>query len=697
MKTCIAMKQELNHDAFKQSIWKANDMDPNPVQFHVSILPGRAKAEYFEGGAILMERTMRVKTFVLIFCLLILTLAYEPVKSNDKDKAIASAKARKAKEEALQKEKEDSIPIKELDEIERENDFEDSEEDGDDTVEEKKQPIKKEKQKKAPKDQKNGKPAKKSKHVQKDEETLPAGTSISNMSSFDFLTIAREHRIDKLRGIINDTPVVDIDKLRQITESLKDDTDETDDDGGFEACNYATSGDSELCHCDMDEINCSDIVMDSDFPQLHTADLSIQKKDFEPKIANFSVNAITRLRKNKILPKFEKFVQSFDFSHNHIRYIDNEAFKPFTSLAKLDLSHNNLKIVKKEVFDTVKDTLHKLDLGYNNIKALADGTFEGLGNLKVLTLDGNQIQSWTKKMFKGLDSLEKLSLDNCGIDDLPADIFEYLPKLVGLSLRGNQFEEIPAVVAHLKSLKNVDMSETNLTEIRDHAFSGDSDLEGIILERMPFLSVVRDCGFCGLPKLKHLLLNDNSKLIEIHPNAFGFISSDPGHKATDIVEFDIHNSNVTTISEHMLYYDKLNTFKVSGNPWQCDCDTQFLMEEKFSFKSDSVQPTCSFPADLKDRHLVTLHASEACENARFFGRIGRFSTVLFIVFLSVSLIVGGFLAYSNGTLRPQNISANARRIFRIAIKEPEVSYANLQNAGDDFALEVDFQPRPAEV
>uniref|UniRef100_A0A8R1DPG8 Cytochrome P450 n=2 Tax=Caenorhabditis japonica TaxID=281687 RepID=A0A8R1DPG8_CAEJA len=33
-------------------------MDPNPVQFHVAILPGRAKAEYFEGGAILMERTV---------------------------------------------------------------------------------------------------------------------------------------------------------------------------------------------------------------------------------------------------------------------------------------------------------------------------------------------------------------------------------------------------------------------------------------------------------------------------------------------------------------------------------------------------------------------------------------------------------------------------------------------------------------
>uniref|UniRef100_A0A8R1EJK7 Uncharacterized protein n=1 Tax=Caenorhabditis japonica TaxID=281687 RepID=A0A8R1EJK7_CAEJA len=52
------MKRELNSDAFRKSIWRANDMDPNPVQFHVAILPVRAKAEYFEGGAILMERTV---------------------------------------------------------------------------------------------------------------------------------------------------------------------------------------------------------------------------------------------------------------------------------------------------------------------------------------------------------------------------------------------------------------------------------------------------------------------------------------------------------------------------------------------------------------------------------------------------------------------------------------------------------------
>lgn len=107
---------------------------------------------------------------------------------------------------------------------------------------------------------------------------------------------------------------------------------------------------------------------------------------------------------------------------------------------------------------------------------------------------------------------------------------------------------------------------------------------------MPFLTVVRDCGFCGLPQLKTLILNDNKYLQELHPNAFGYIKSQPGHKSAAITSLQIHNSNISTISEHMVDYDNLKTFQVGGNPWNCNCDTQFMLEEKFAFKQDSVAP-----------------------------------------------------------------------------------------------------------
>uniref|UniRef100_A0A8R1E4D6 Histone-lysine N-methyltransferase SETMAR n=1 Tax=Caenorhabditis japonica TaxID=281687 RepID=A0A8R1E4D6_CAEJA len=44
------MKPELNRDAFKQSIWRANDMDPNPVHWtvlaHPSYSPDLAFTNY---------------------------------------------------------------------------------------------------------------------------------------------------------------------------------------------------------------------------------------------------------------------------------------------------------------------------------------------------------------------------------------------------------------------------------------------------------------------------------------------------------------------------------------------------------------------------------------------------------------------------------------------------------------------------
>lgn len=399
-------------------------------------------------------------------------------------------------------------------------------------------------------------------------------------------------------------------------------------------------------------------------------------------------NKISRLQNDKVLPKFEKFVSILDVSYNEIRFIDNDVFKPFTNLTKLYLSHNVLQTVKKDVFDAAKNTLHRLDLGYNRIKVVSDNSFDTLSKLKVLSLDGNPIKAWRKEMFKGLDSLEELSLDNCNIENLPADIFEYLPKLVKLSLRENPLEEIPAVVAHLKSLKDIDLSVTNLTEIRDHAFAGDSDLEEIILEKMPFLTVVRDCGFCGLPQLKTLILNDNKYLQELHPNAFGYIKSQPGHKSAAITSLQIHNSNISTISEHMVDYDNLKTFQVGGNPWNCNCDTQFMLEEKFAFKQDSVAPKCTSPAGLNGRLLVTVRASDACEDARFLGRSGRFSSVLGLALLVGFIAIGTYYMVSSGKLE---------RLVRRVRKEPEVTYTNLQNAGEDFALETDFQPRPAEV
>ncbi|CAP30254.2 Protein CBR-LRON-7 [Caenorhabditis briggsae] len=567
---------------------------------------------------------MRIQLLFLLLILVICAYTYDPVKVNYKEKGLANKD--KPLKVVLTKDEEydedvPTVSIRDLEKkvkktkkvVEEDEEEEDEEEEEEEEPAPKKKPSKKKSKKVDPK-----KEAQKKKKIPVTDLPAPDSTAVPNMTSFDILELTRELRIQKLRDIISNPPVSMIETMRK-------------------ACNFETSGDNELCHCDMEEMNCN---------------------------------------------------SRFDLSFNQIRYMDSDVFKPFTNLSNLDLSHNNLQSIKKAVFDNIKDTLHRLDIGYNRIKSLPDGVFEGLSNLKTLFLDGNPIKEWKKEMFKGLDNLEKLSMDNCKLESLPADLFEHLPKLNTLSLRENPFDEIPSAVANKKSLKNVDMSATNLTEIRDHAFAGDSDLEEINLERMPYLSAVRDCGFCELSKLKFLMLNDNQKLIELHPNAFGFIKSDPGHKAAALTTLYLDNSNLNFISEHMIDYDNLQLFKIGNNPWKCDCDTQFLLEEKFSFKQDSVAPKCASPAALQDKFLATVRASDACDRARFLGRSGRFSSVLGLALLAGFLAIGGYYMVSSGKLE---------KLVRRVRKEPEVTYTNLQNGGEDIGLETDFQPRPAEV
>lgn len=189
---------------------------------------------------------MRLKFALLFLILVVYSFAYNPVKSNDKDKALAdnSKKVKVKKAELTAAQDEDDEGSKSLDEVEEDAGIDDDEQDDDEDVKEvpkKKSHVKQKKSKKPP-----AKKDKTRKSKKNDQEVsvsaycwnfylcafcfipvwltsclvqmrpIPESTSIPNMTSFDFFEMAREHRIDKLREIINDTPTGDIAKMRQV-------------------------------------------------------------------------------------------------------------------------------------------------------------------------------------------------------------------------------------------------------------------------------------------------------------------------------------------------------------------------------------------------------------------------------------------------------------------------------------------------
>ena len=162
-----------------------------------------------------------------------------------------------------------------------------------------------------------------------------------------------------------------------------------------------------------------------------------------------------------------------------------------------------------------------LHFSYNNLQTLDEQAFYGLGNsLTHLRLNHNQIREM-RVPLQDLYELEELTLDNN-----PVSVLE--PHSLPQSL-------------HVFSLTCC----YNITAIP----------QGL---------------FYGLRNLTAVYISDNVKLVTIDPDAF-----DPSGKAINTVDFS--NNNLSTLSENALDWQNIDNLKLSGNPWHCDCDLQWVM------------------------------------------------------------------------------------------------------------------------
>lgn len=86
----------------------------------------------------------------------------------------------------------------------------------------------------------------------------------------------------------------------------------------------------------------------------------------------------------------------------------------------------------------------------------------------------------------------------------------------------------------------------------------------------------------NLTGLKKLVCANNPRLIHIDPNAL----SRPGVNGTNtevwpvIKELTLYNNNLSVISSHLLgRWDNLDLIDIRQNPWQCDCEIQWIIDE----------------------------------------------------------------------------------------------------------------------
>lgn len=150
--------------------------------------------------------------------------------------------------------------------------------------------------------------------------------------------------------------------------------------------------------------------------------------------------------------------------------------------------------------------------GGHEIRELPAGVFDGLTNLRDLSISTNLLRSLRPEIFDQLTNLRTLDLSNNLLTGLPRSIFNSLTNLRSLRLDGNRLDNLPAdLFAKLRDLRTLDLydNELDAADIQHGTFNGLFKLRSLTLYRNNFRSLYAEVFTAqGLNRLKTLRIDD---------------------------------------------------------------------------------------------------------------------------------------------------------------------------------------------
>lgn len=350
------------------------------------------------------------------------------------------------------------------------------------------------------------------------------------------------------------------------------------------------------CDCDSISVDCNfrDIAQ---LPHL----MSFPK---ETHYAKFRGNKIRNIKKGTFYNGRD--VLNLDLSHNAIDFISSIAFDGFTNLHELDLGHNRLWNLPEDVFVGLSK-LVRLDLSFNEMVTVLPKLFVHLTELKELNLEQNQIQELEPKQFEHLDRLEILNLRHTLLKIIPDHLFVFTPQLRVLSLAGNDLLSVPTeslrVLRHLKVLH---LSENPIETIEAESFRGLYMLINLYIDRMPQLKTIKNFAFGDMEHLEELHCSYNYLLSEIEGKAFFRMMTNERIAPAQIF---LMQNNLKGIPQKLLHPSEETELHLRGNPWNCDCNSDWLAHLKLKNKFQS-HLRCASPSHYSGYTLISLSGEE---------------------------------------------------------------------------------------
>uniref|UniRef100_A0A6P4EDG9 Leucine-rich repeat-containing protein 24 n=1 Tax=Drosophila rhopaloa TaxID=1041015 RepID=A0A6P4EDG9_DRORH len=136
-------------------------------------------------------------------------------------------------------------------------------------------------------------------------------------------------------------------------------------------------------------------------------------------------------------------VQVLDLSHNHIFYLEENAFSTthLQNLQKLLIRNGTLKHIHQQSF-TQLQILIELDLSNNLLQELLPNVFDCLSKVRAIFLNGNLIQILPQGVFRNLKYLHKIELKRNRLVRIDAQAFVGVPLLSQIYLDNNELTKL---------------------------------------------------------------------------------------------------------------------------------------------------------------------------------------------------------------------------------------------------------------
>lgn len=254
-----------------------------------------------------------------------------------------------------------------------------------------------------------------------------------------------------------------------------------------------------------------------------------------------------------------------------------------TNLTFLDLSHNAMGKIEKGSFQWLP-RLETLSLMENNIKHLTKDTFQGLKSLKRLLLNRALVKSRTSSMpiiddysFQPLGALESLILQGTAVWNITDHTFKGLTNLKELDLSWSSYTSLNLITnktfASLAGspLRMLNLTRTAIRQINAGSFSVFINLTILCLDSNFIRQMLYGTEFVGLGQLQEIHMSFNKQQINLNSSSFVHVPNlrvltlakslistaldrepSPFSPLTKLTYLDLSNNNIANIKESML-------------------------------------------------------------------------------------------------------------------------------------------------